>query len=121
MGGPLEPSPTVRRHGHQKGVVAVGQSKRRIQRPRLRTVPDAAAKSVEVEPPAYAALKKDPQLARRILGVALGGGVSRRKYHKILDQTAQRVGISKSAVSRGSMAATFDLSRALGVRRGQGV
>jgi transposase-like protein len=90
----------VRRHGHQKGVVAVGQSKLRVKRPRLRTVPDAAGKSVEVEPPAYAALKEDPKLARRIMGVALGGGVSTRKYHKILDQTAERVGISKSAVSR---------------------
>ena len=32
----------VRRYGHQKGVVAVGQSKLRVKRPRLRTVPDAA-------------------------------------------------------------------------------
>ena len=90
----------VRRHGHQQGVVAVGQSKLRVKRPRLRTLPDAAGKTQEVEPPAYAALKNDPQLARRIMGVALGGGVSTRKYQKILDQTADRVGISKSAVSR---------------------
>jgi len=90
----------VRRYGHQKGVVAVGQSKLRVQRPRLRTVPDAAGKTQEVEPPAYATLKNDPQLARRIMGVALGGGVSTRKYQKVLDATANRVGISKSAVSR---------------------
>jgi putative transposase len=90
----------LRRYGHQKGVVAVGQSKLRVQRPRLRTIPDAAGKSTEVEPPAYTALKNDPDLARRMLGVALGGGVSTRKYQQVLDQTADRVGISKSAVSR---------------------
>jgi transposase-like protein len=90
----------LRRYGHQKGVVAVGHSKLRVQRPRLRTIPDAAGKSTEVEPPAYTALKNDPDLARRMMGVALGGGVSTRKYQRVLDQTADRVGISKSAVSR---------------------
>jgi transposase-like protein len=90
----------VRRYGHQQGVVAVGQSKVRVKRPRLRTAPDAAGKTREVEPPAYTALKNDPQLSRRIMGIALGGGVSTRKYQKVLDETAQRVGISKSQVSR---------------------
>ena len=90
----------VRRHGHQKGVVAVGQSKLRVKRPRLRTVPNAAGQSQEIEPPAYTALRDDPQLARRMMGVALGAGVSTRKYHKTLEQTADAVGISKSAVSR---------------------
>ena len=90
----------VRRHGHQKGVVAVGQSKLRVKRPRLRTVPNAAGQSQEIEPPAYTALKNDPQLARRMMGVALGAGVSTRKYHKTVEQTADAVGISKSAVSR---------------------
>lgn len=90
----------VRRHGHQKGVVVLGKSKRRVQRPRLRTLPDAAGKTLEVEPPAYAALKKDPKLAGRVMEVALSGGVSTRKYQKTLDSTADAVGISKSAVSR---------------------
>lgn len=90
----------VRRHGHQKGVVVLGKSKLRVKRPRLRTMPDGAGKTVEVEPPAYAALKNDPLLARRVMDVALGGGVSTRKYKKTLDQTADAVGISKSQVSR---------------------
>jgi putative transposase len=90
----------VRRHGHQNGVVVMGKSKLRVRRPRLRTMPDAAGTTVEVEPPAYAALKHDPQLASRVMDVALGGGVSTRKYHKTLDQTAGAVGISKSQVSR---------------------
>jgi transposase-like protein len=90
----------VRRHGHQNGVVVLGKSKLRVKRPRLRTVPDAAGRTVEVEPPAYAALKQDPHLADRVMAVALGGGVSTRKYHQTLDQTAYAVGISKSQVSR---------------------
>lgn len=94
------PCGPVRRHGHQNGVVVMGKSKLRVKRPRLRSVPDAAGKSVEVEPPAYRALKNDPTLAGRVMGVALGGGVSTRKYHKTLDQTADAVGISKSQVSR---------------------
>jgi len=90
----------VRRHGHQKGVVCLGPSKLRVQRPRLRTMPDAAGQSVEIEPPAYTALKHDPKLAGRMLDVALGGGVSTRRYKRTVAQTADAVGISKSAVSR---------------------
>ena len=91
---------SVRRHGHQKGVVVLGKSKLRVKRPRLRSVPDAAGKTVEVEPPAYTALKNDPALAGRVMEVALGAGVSTRKYKRTLDQTAGAVGISKSQVSR---------------------
>ena len=90
----------VRRHGRQNGVVVMGKSKLRVKRPRLRTVPDASGRTLEVEPPAYAALKSDPRLAERVMGVALGGGVSTRRYQKMLDQTADAVGISKSQVSR---------------------
>jgi putative transposase len=90
----------VRRHGHQNGVVVMGKSKLRVKRPRLRTIPDAAGRTTEVEPPAYAALKRDPKLAGRVMAVSLGGGVSTRKYKKTLDQTADAVGISKSQVSR---------------------
>lgn len=90
----------VRRHGHQDGVVVMAKSKLRVKRPRLRTLPDAAGKTTEVPPPAYAALQNDSALASRVLAVALGGGVSTRKYEKTLDQTAGAVGISKTQVSR---------------------
>ena len=96
----LPGSAPVRRHGHQNGVVCMGKSKLRVKRPRLRTMPDADGKSVEIEPPAYTAMKNDPQLSRRIMDVALGGGISTRKYKKTVEQTAHAVGISKSAVSR---------------------
>lgn len=90
----------VRRHGHQNGVVAMSRGKLRVKRPRLRTISDAAGRSVEIEPPAYGALKNDPKLAGRVLGVALGGGVSTRKHKNTLEQTSDAVGISKSQVSR---------------------
>ncbi len=90
----------VRRHGHQKGIVVMGKSKLRVKRPRLRSMPDPQGRTVEVEPPAYTALKHDPKLAGRVMAVALGGSVSTRKYKKTLDQTADAVGISKSQVSR---------------------
>lgn len=90
----------VRRHGRQAGVVVMGKSKLRINRPRLRSMPDQAGRTREVEPPAYTALKNDPALARRVMDVALGAGVSTRKYKGTLDQTADAVGISKSQVSR---------------------
>jgi len=90
----------VRRHGHQDGVVTMAKSKIRLKRPRLRTLPDDAGKTAEVVPPAYAALQRDAALAGRVMEVALGGGVSTRKYKKMLDQTAKAVGISKSQVSR---------------------
>ena len=90
----------VRRHGQQNGVVVMGKSKLRVKRPRLRSVPDEQGRTLEVQPPAYTALKQDPKLAERMLDVALGGGISTRKYRKILDQTAGVVGVSKSAVSR---------------------
>jgi transposase-like protein len=78
----------------------MGRSKLRVKRPRLRSVPDALGQTFEVEAPAYTTLKHDPKLSRRIMDVALGGGVSTRKYHKTLEQTADAVGISKSQVSR---------------------
>lgn len=98
--GKASPPGSVRRHGHQNGVVVMGKSKLRVKRPRLRSIPGAQDKTREVEPPAYAALKNDPALAGRVMEVALGGGVSTRKYKKTLDITAGAVGISKSAVSR---------------------
>ena len=46
----------VRWHGNQGGVVAVGQAKLRVQRPRLRNMRNGAG---EVDVPAYAALRSE--------------------------------------------------------------
>jgi putative transposase len=74
-------------------VVAVGHSKSRVQRPRLR---NAAG---EVAVPAYAALAHDGELSRRIADI-LVCNVSTRKYARVVHRGADALGISKSAVPR---------------------
>lgn len=83
----------VRWHGQQSGVVAVGQAKLRVQRPRLRDTDG------EVAVPAYAALSSDTGLSRRIADI-LVCNVSTRKYARVVHRCAEELGISKSAVSR---------------------
>lgn len=83
----------VRWHGSQGGVVNLGQSKLRVQRPRL-----SGAKG-EVAVPAYAALVNDGDLSRRIADI-LVCNVSTRKYARVVHRCADELGISKSAVSR---------------------
>ena len=83
----------VRWHGTQNGVVAVGQSKLKVKRPRLRGA------SGEVAIPAYNALARDGDLSRRIADI-LVCNVSTRKYARVVHRCADELGISKSAVSR---------------------
>jgi transposase-like protein len=83
----------VRWHGTQAGVVRLGQSKLRVQHPRLRNA------SGEVSVPAYSALANDADLSRRIADI-LVCNVSTRKYARVVHRCADELGISKSAVSR---------------------
>ena len=90
---PGRQSGDIRWHGAQSGVVAVGHSKLRVKRPRLRNG------AGEVAVPAYAALAHDGDLSRRIADI-LVCNVSTRKYARVVHRCADEVGISKSAVSR---------------------
>jgi len=83
----------VRWHGTQNGVVAVGQSKLKVKRPRLRSA------RAEVPVPAYNALATEGELSRRIADI-LVCNVSTRKYARVVHRCADELGISKSAVSR---------------------
>ena len=83
----------VRWHGSQSGVVNLGKTKLRVQRPRLR-----GARG-EVKVPAYDALSTDTDLSRRIADI-LVCNVSTRKYARVVHRCADELGISKSAVSR---------------------
>ena len=83
----------VRWHGSQGGVVNLGKTKLRVQRPRLRSA------GGEVSVPAYDALSKDADLSRRIADI-LVCNVSTRKYARVVHRSAGELGISKSAVSR---------------------
>ena len=78
---PGRQSGEIRWHGAQNGVVALGQSKLRVKRPRLR---DRAG---EVAVPAYAALTQDGDLSRRIADI-LACNVSRRKYARVVHRGA---------------------------------
>jgi len=96
VAGPKHPGRAggeVRWHGKQAGVVNVGTSKLRVNRPRLR---DRAG---EVALSGYAALARDEDLSRRIADV-LTCNVSTRKYTRVMYQCADEIGISRSAVSR---------------------
>jgi hypothetical protein len=79
----------VRWHGTQNGVVAVGHSKLRVKRPRLRGA------SGEVGVPAYNALATDGDLSRRIADI-LVCNVSTRKYARVVHRCADELGISKT-------------------------
>ena len=83
----------VRWHGSQGGVVNLGKTKLRVQRPRLRSA------GGEVSVPAYEALSTDADLSRRIADI-LVCNVSTRKYARVVHRSAGELGISKSAVSR---------------------
>ena len=83
----------VRWHGTQRGVIAIGQSKLRVQRPRLR----GAAGEVTV--PGYETLASDGDVSRRIADI-LVCNVSTRKYARVVHRCADELGISESAVSR---------------------
>gem|GEM_PF-4903780 len=74
-------------------MVALGQSKLRVKRPRLR---DSAG---EVAVPAYTALAHDGELSPRIADI-LVGNVSTRKYARVVHRGADVLGISKNAASR---------------------
>lgn len=84
-------------HGTQDGVVELSQRKLRVRRPRLRRRGGGAGAEVEV--PAYAALRANAALGRRVLEILLLG-VSTRRYVRVLPDMADSLGVSKSAVSR---------------------
>jgi transposase-like protein len=86
---------TVGWHGMQHGRIALAERNLRVQRPRLR----GKDGSGEVEIPAYRRLHNDARLGERVRDIVIGG-VSTRKYHKVLPQVADSVGIAKSSVSR---------------------
>ena len=91
-------------HGVQGGRVALKERQLRVAKPRLRKKRRRADESGEVEVPAYTALQADQGLADRMLELVMNG-VSTRRYASVLPELADQVGISKSEVSRETIAA----------------
>ncbi len=100
VAGPRHPGKRVGAigwHGRQNGVVCLAERKVRISKPRLRR--KGKSKSVEVEIPAYAAMRTQSRIGGRMLDILMRG-VSTRNYRAVLPEMAETVGVSKSQVSR---------------------
>jgi transposase-like protein len=108
------PGGEVRRHGRQRGVVALSDRKVRLEKPRLRRKGPGTGGEVEV--PAYTAMQMDSRLGKRILEILMHG-VSTRAYREVLPEMASAVGISRSAVSREFIDASEEAMKALAARR----
>ena len=89
-------------YGKQPGQIALSDRKLTVNKPRVRQRGKGAHKEVPI--PAYVALRDGVGLQRRILNILMNG-VSTRSYQQVIPQMADSVGISKSSVSRQTMAA----------------
>jgi transposase-like protein len=115
---PGKASGPIRWHGRQRGRVSLADRQMAVERPRLRH--KGAGQCAEVPVPAYQALRRNPELGRRMFG-ALLRGVSTRQYRDVLPQMAQTLGVSKSAVSREAIEASTAQLTTLLERRGEEV
>lgn len=107
---PGKKSGDVRWHGRQDGVVHLGDRKLQVKKPRLRH------KDKGEEPiPAYETLKTRSKMADRMLQILIDG-VSTRRYKRVIQEMADSIGISKSAVSRANIEAGEKLLKELAER-----
>jgi hypothetical protein len=88
----------------RRGRVALKERQLLVDKPRLRKKRPRSDEAGEVEIPGYTALQADQPLADRMLELVLQG-VSTRKYETVLPALADQVGVSKSEVSRETIAA----------------
>lgn len=97
-------------HGRQRGRVCLKERKLGVTKPRLR-----GKGGGEVPIPAYEAMQ-DARLGRRMLDVLMRG-ISTRQYRRVLPEMAETCGVSKSNVSRETIAAGEEALQALLERR----
>lgn len=113
--GKATPERGVYYHGTQSGRVSLRERKLQVSRPRLRRRRSGPGECGEVEVPAYEAMRRNRRLGDRMLSILLGG-VSTRRYEKVLPEMAETVGVSKSSVSRESLEAGEALLKSLAER-----
>jgi putative transposase len=100
-------------HGSQQGRVYLKDRQLQVQKPRLRRRKPEEGQSGEVEIPAYAMINAGGErLANRMLEILIGG-VSTRRYAKVITEMVDTVGVSKSQVSRATIEAGAEVLRAL--------
>lgn len=104
----------IRWHGSQPGIIPMSDRKLRIHKPRLRK--KGTGENLEVDIPAYQALKSGSWLSERILSIMMHG-ISTRSYSKVIPQMAETVGVSKSNVSREMIAASEQQMKEFAERR----
>jgi transposase-like protein len=107
---PGKQSGDVRWHGKQDGVVHLGDRKLKVSKPRLRHK-DKGEQPI----PAYEALKTRSLMVDRMLQILIDG-VSTRRYKRVIQEMADSIGISKSAVSRANIQAGEKLLKELAGR-----
>ena len=90
-------------HGTQRGSVYLKERKLGVNKPRLRK--KVAGEEGEVAIPAYQAMQDRAGLGARMLEIVLQG-VSTRCYAGVIPALAETVGVSKSSVSRETIAAS---------------
>ena len=91
-------------HGGEQGTVCLKERKLRVKRPRLRKK-GKKDEAGEVAIPAYAAMRREEALGRRMLEILLRG-VSTRQYAQVLPAMAETAGVSRSSVSREAVGAS---------------
>jgi transposase-like protein len=106
------------RHGSQRGVVPLGNRKLRVERPRLRL--RGGGPGAEQEVPAYAAMQQDQRLPGKVMDTLMRC-VSTRNYQRILPDTCEAVGVSRSSVSREFIEASEKATQELCERRFDGL
>jgi len=89
-------------YGKQPGQIYLSDRKLTVNKPRVRRRGAGADKEVPI--PAYLALRDGAGLQQRMLEILMNG-VSTRSYGQVIPQMADSVGISKSTVSRQTIAA----------------
>jgi transposase-like protein len=108
---PGKASGAVRWHGRQDGVVHLGDRKLKVSKPRLRHKDNGGEQPI----PAYEALKTRSKMADRMLQILIDG-VSTRRYQRVIQEMADSIGISRSAVSRANIEAGEKLLQELAQR-----
>ena len=104
----------ILRHGSQQGVIPLCNRKVRVRHPRLRH--RSGGEGAEIEIPAYQAMREDRRLPAKMLDTLMRC-VSTRNYAKILPDTCEAVGVSKSSVSREFIEASEATYKSLLERR----
>ena len=104
----------IRWHGSQQGVVCLSDRKLRVNKPRLRK--KGKGQNLEVEIPAYEAMKNNGRLSERILSMMMHG-ISTRSYSQVIPRMAETIGVSKSDISREMIAASEQQMKEFAERR----